>query len=305
MRPVGVILALGMLLSVGAGCSVPKLPTWSIFPDELDATSLALAPESTITLEQSTLNPLERLAKQPQRVVSLTTWVPNESVELTWDETFERETAASITARHEAERASGVGDPVNVPEPVYETISLQGAIKTDALNDGQRISLPSEWSETIMDLTGGSSTVIWLSKTQYEELAATRHTHLAIGVFDSGLQTAADAATAIKGLIAGLQSGGESNPIVDADVTEIVASADWGSYTVKFNGQKSTVRTIQAENQFASYTILANPENPLILEVELKAWAYGTEALGFVSDDLKISGYSVIEINTPSTLAGE
>jgi hypothetical protein len=67
------------------------------------------------------------------------------------------------------------------------------------------------------------------------------------------------------------------------------------------NGDKVRVQTIEAENKFASYTVLANPDNPLILEVELKAWAYGTEALGVISDDLEISGYSIIAIDHPET----
>lgn len=292
-------LALSLFVTLGAGCSVPELPSWSIFPKEIPATDVDLSIEHDIWLEQTSLNPLEKLSKQPTRLVSITEWSPNDHVAFDWSETYDRETAASVEARTEAERATGVGEEANVPEAVFETISLKGSYQSDALDDGQRILLPSEWEQQAIDLSGGPNTIIWLSKKQYDELAATRHTHLAIGMFDAGLQTAANAADAVKGFIAKIQGNDNGGSITDQDVTEIVASAEWGTYTLEWQGNKVKVQTIQAENKFATYTILANPENPLILEVELKAWAYGTEALGMLSDELEISGYSVTAIVSP------
>jgi hypothetical protein len=120
---------------------------------------------------------------------------------------------------------------------------------------------------------------------------------LSIGLFDAGLQTAANAADAVKGFIAKISGGDDSGSITDQDVTEIEAAAEWGTYTLTYQGDKVKVQTIQAENKFASYTILANPENPIILEVELKSWAYGTEVVGLISSDLKIAGYTIISID--------
>lgn len=298
MQPSTIGLALALLVTLGAGCSVPELPNWSIFPKEVPATDIDLSNKHRVQLEQTSLNPLDKLAKQPTRYVSITEWLPNDRVAFDWSETYDRETAASIEARTEAGRATGVGEESNVPDAVFETISLKGSLKSDALDDGQRILLPSEWEQNEHDLTGGPNTVIWLSKAQYDELADARHTHLSIGLFDAGLQTAANAAEAVKGFIAKLQ-GDDGAAVSDLDVTEIVADAEWGTYSLKWQGDNVKVQTIQAENKFASYTILANPENPLILEVELKAWAYGTEALGVLSDDLEISGYAVTAIISP------
>lgn len=294
-------LALVALLTLGAGCTLPSLSSWSFLPKDLPAGDVDLNAGSTIMLEQTSLNPLDRLKKAPERVITLVNWTPNERVELNWNETFERETAASITARSEAERATGVGEEPHVPEPVYETVSLEGAVTSDALDDGNRLVLPSEWDEQAVDLSGSSGTVIWLSKTQYDELSATRHTRLSLSVFDQSLQQAADVAGFVKDLINRVQ-GGQSGTVSQTDPTEIVAGVDWGSYPLTVDNEKVSVPTIQAENKFASYTILANPDNPLILEVELKAWAYGTEALGFMSDDLQMSGYAVTSIysNLPS-----
>lgn len=289
-----------MLTALGAGCSTPQLPPLPMFPEDAAATDIDLTTGSTIVLEEATMNPIENLGRGRSRIITLEDWMVHDKVALTWNETYERETTSSIEARTQAERATGVGEESHVPNPVYETIKLEGTLKTDALDDGQRILLPSEWVESEVDLSGSASTLIWLSKSQYDELAATRHTHLSLGMFDAGLQTAADAADTVKSLIAKFSGSDDSGSVIDQDITEIVASADWGSYTLKWNDKKVRVQTIQAENDFASYTILANADNPLILEVELKAWAYGTEALGFLSEDLQIAGYTITQINSPS-----
>ena len=300
MQKATVALAMFALSALGAGCSNISLPPLPVFPEDAAATDVGLTTGSTIVLEEAAVNPLENLGRGKARVITLDDWKVGDTVALTWTETYERETSQSVEARSAAERATGVGEEPNVPEPIYETIKLEGKLKTDALDDGQRILLPSEWAENEIDLSGSSSTVIWLSKAQYDELNSTRHTHLSLGMFDAGLQTAADAADTVKGFIAKFSGSDDSGSVIDQDITEIVASAEWGSYTLKWNDKKVRVPTIQAENQFASYTILANPENPIILEVELKAWAYGTEALGFLSEDLQIAGYSITAISTPS-----
>ncbi len=288
-----------LVVAMGAGCTTLLPTSLALFPKDLPATDVDLIAGSTIQLEQTAINPLERLNQQPVRTLDVQAWEPGAKVTMAWSETYTQETAESIEARTAAEHANPVGEEPKVPEPVYETVSLQGSITTDALDDGQRIMLPSEWSDLNHDLAGGSNTVIWLSKVQYEELTATRHTHLSIGVLDAGLQTAADAAVAVKAFIAKISGSNYAGSVSDQAVTELVASAEWGSYTLMYAGKKVKVQTIEAENKFASYVILANPDNPLILEVELKSWAYGTEALGLISDDLQVAGYSIKSITTP------
>ena len=292
-------LSLATVLTLGAGCTMPQLPVFSFLPKTLPATDINLSEHASIQLEQTAINPLERLSKQPQRLLDIQDWVAGDRVTFSWSETYERETAASIEARSAAERATPVGQEANVPEPVYETISLAGSLKTHALDDGQRILLPSEWPATDHDLTSEPNTLIWLSRAQYDELSSTRHTHLSIGVLDAGLQTVASAAGAIQELIAKISGSDGADSVAEQDVTEIVADAEWGTYTLMYQGEKVKVQTLEAENKFASYVILANPENPLILEVELKSWAYGTEALGLISEDLQVAGYSVSSIAIP------
>jgi hypothetical protein len=298
MRSLAIGLGLGLLIATGAGCALPALPDLPFLAKDIPAQDLQLAAGSVISLQQISLNPLETLNKQPERVVTVTDWQVSDHVTVQWQETWQRETADSIAARATADRATPVGQEANVPEPIYETITQQGGLVSDALDDGDRMLLPSAWPESDSDLSGKGNSLLWLSKAQYLELSTTRHTQVTLGSVDAGLQIAAETADKVKNFIAQF-TGTQTTAITDQDVTDIQAAADWGSYVVSWQGQKVSVPTIEAENSFAHYTILANPDNPLILKVDLKPWAYGTEALGILSDDLKISGYQVKTITTP------
>ena len=61
---------------------------------------------------------------------------------------------------------------------------------------------------------------------------------------------------------------------------------------------RTKVRTIEAENKFATYTILANPENPIILEIKLSPLAQGTvQAFNPSNIASSFSGFEIVEIN--------
>jgi hypothetical protein len=300
MRLPALFLLLTSAMTLGAGCRAPSVADFNLFPKDLAATELDLGAGATLQLQESSLTPLNLGNKAPVRAVEIDAWQAGDQVALTWSEYFERETTASIEARAAAERATGVGEEAHIPEPVYETIARDGSLQTDALDNGQRILLPVAWPESAHDLSGKDNTLIWLSRAQYDELVNTRHTHLEIGSLDARLQDAEQAVEVLKNVIDKIRGVEPNIEVTEQDVTEITADIEWGKYTVMYQGEKVRVQTLQAENKFASYTVLANPDNPLILEVELKAWAYGTEALGVISDDLEISGYSIIQIDPAS-----
>ena len=223
-----VAFGLSAVMLLGAGCSSPALSSLPLLAKDLAAEEVDLQTGSMLAITAMSVNPIENLKKQPERVVTMTEWVPGDKAAFTWNETFERETAASITARSEAERATGVGEASSIPEPVYETITLAGSIKTEALNDGSRLLLPSNWPESDFDAKDSANGIIWLSKAQYDELVNTRHTHLSLGLFDAGLQTAADAIDSVQNIIDQVQ-GHEPAPDTTQDITEVVADVDWGT----------------------------------------------------------------------------
>jgi hypothetical protein len=224
-------IGLSSFLLLGAGCTVPSLSSMSLFPKELAATELDLASGTTIQLQASSLTPLNIGNDAPVRSILISDWQAGQAVTMSWSEFFKRETAASIEARSIAERSAGVGEEANIPEPVYETISRDGALYSDALDDGHRILLPSAWPEETFDLGGKDNALIWLSRAQYDELAETRYTHLEIGSIDARLQDAAQAVDVLNGILDKIRGSDPAVEVSEQDITEIAASPDWGSYT--------------------------------------------------------------------------
>lgn len=297
MKMTSVLLGCGMLLLLGAGCTLPNELAWLGGAESMASIDADLKSGSTIVLHESSANPLERLKKVPDREVIVTDWTTGENAAIEWSETYDRETAESIAARTAAEHATGVGEAPNIPDAIYETISLSGSLVTKSLAAGDRIRLPSDWPEGAVEEREGS-TLIWLSKKQYEELVTTRHTQLSLGAIDAGLSQVADGIKTVKDLISSVT--GDNAPVTaQPAITEIEAAVEWGTYTLTWNETQVRVQTIQAENQFARYTILANPDNPIILAVELKPWAFSTEALGILGADLHLDGYEITKITTP------
>ncbi|MDQ5951939.1 MAG: hypothetical protein QG626_66 [Patescibacteria group bacterium] len=294
------LLACAMLFVLGAGCTLPNELAWLGGAESVVSADVDLTNGSVIVLHDSSANPLERLKKVPDREVTVSDWLAGEKATITWSETYDRETAESIAARTAAEHATGVGETPNIPDAVYETISLGGTLATESLAAGDRIRLPSDWPEGAVEAREGN-TLIWLSRKQYDELEATRHTQLSLGAIDAGLSHVADGIQTVKDLI-GTVTGDNSTVTAQPAITEIEADVEWGTYALTWNDAQVRVQTISAENQFARYTILANPENPLILAVELKPWAFSTEALGILGADLNLNGYEITKISTPRSV---
>ena len=287
-----IILAGALLILAGAGCNVPFIAS------DLASEDLDLAGGSTITLKQTYLGFNIPGSDTPEKVVTLNEWSPGMSAALTWTQTEQRETEASVAARAAATN-SPVGSGVKVPDPVYEDLVTKGTIKTDALASASRVSLPAAWSASDVDLTGKENSIIWLSTAQYIELTSTRSTHVAIGAVDNTLGNLQNITQEIRDAIASFQ-GQQPAETADStdDLTTITANADWGSRTLIYNGQKVKVKTVEAENKFAHYSILANPDNPIILKVDLHPWALSSSLLQTMNVLEALAGYDVKEIST-------
>lgn len=216
---------------------------------------------------------------------------------LSWTMDVKQETAASKTARDYAMTHAPVGEDAVIPEPVYENVTLKGVVRTDSLANAERLLLPSYWPEGEYDVSHMGNSVIWLSNQQYAELLATRSSHVQLGLFDSTLKDALDFTESAKSALDRLQGKIAATPTSNKDFTKLSAKGDWGSYTLKVNGEDVRVRTIEAANAFANYTILANADNPVILKVSILPWALGPSlftSLNELKDEL---GYSVKSVS--------
>lgn len=275
------------MLVLGAGCPGGEQPP------ELDAASVAFAPGSSFVVDQNWLG-LSGTGSG-SRIVTLSDWQPGEQATLSWTKTERKETASSKAAREAAARAP-IGEAVDMPDPVYEEVTTTGSVATDALNNAERILLPSYWPEGAYDVSGKDNSVVWLSRQQYDELVTTRASHIALGLFDSTLQDAIDFGEAAQSALASLQGELAAQEQTNADVTKLTAAGDWGEYVLTVNGEERTVRVINASNMFANYTVLANPENPLILSVSIKPWSLGVGMLDVLQAINSLAGYQITSV---------
>ena len=305
-----------MLVLVGTGCSTEF--TSSLTAEE--ATDQLVFDVGTQVTVRPTIMGVGGMivgwlgADSDEREVVLTEWVPGESVGLSWSITTEVETEESVAAReaHDTTYAEmPIGEDIpDAPEPEYSDVVQEGTVSTKALDDGATLLMPDMWTQG----SGGevAENLIWLSSGKYEELTSTRKTTLSFGLFDESLAKVEEVGGKLQGYIDQIASifddkdatvteeeVEEEVEIDDDDLTTIEASGDWGSYSLSIDGIRTSVRTIEASNSFGSVTILASPENPIVLEVQLTPLAQGNlEVLtpgGFVDG---FAGYEISEITT-------
>lgn len=283
-----------ILFFTGFGCTNPLAVT------EKSATDIAMSVGTTMILEETTAGLDNPLTKEDTTSVTLVTW--NEtSAGLSWKRTEQRETAASEEARHAA-LSSPVGSGISVPEVQYEEVTIEGIIVVDGREDGTRLEVPVFWEEGEVNLKGEGNSLIWLSAEQYDALVNTRHATVTFGKLDAFIATLISFYENASNLVDKLQ-GNETPAPSEADVaalTTLTAEPDWGSYEFTYGSEKVKVQTIVAENAFARFEILANPENPLVLSITPRPTSWVTIALETLHTDTALEGYRVTQISPSS-----
>jgi hypothetical protein len=310
-------LILASLLLVGVGCQPVEVSTLSA---EEAATSLSLSVSDELILRPTVMGLGGRIVNwfggtSDERTLVISTLDPWNSLTVDWTITTAVETDAYREARdaYEAEYATtpiGTEAP-DPPTPEYEEYVISGTVQSESLQNAHVITIPDLWVEGDMGLIEDSS-LIWLSSEQYNELVSTRGTHISLGLFDKSLASIEDLSGSAQGYLDAFyklisrvadQDSEEKTSIEDEQtktqtLTHVQAKGDWGEYTLSMDGVRTTVRTIEASNKFASYTILANPVNPLILEITLTPLAQGS-LQGLYPTNLAegFFGYEVTQIN--------
>jgi hypothetical protein len=249
-------------------------------------------------------------ADEEERMVTVDEWVAGEKVSVSWSISTQVETAQSAAAR-EAHRQQYATSPVGTdipkePEPVYEERVVSGMIASESLASADVLSLPEAWQEG--DAGVSESSLIWLSQSHYDELVSTRSTIVSLGLFDESLLKVEDATGKFVSLVDRLGAlVGIDQPVEEetADTDSLLtleADPQWGEYRLLVDGVQTRVRVVNAKNAFASYTILANAENPLILEIQLTPLSRGSlELLSSEGFTEGFGGYEVTQINKNSS----
>ncbi|MBI2473528.1 hypothetical protein HYV70_03180 [Candidatus Uhrbacteria bacterium] len=314
-------IALGFfsLLFLGSGCLSPDV---SNLTPEQAASNLSFSVGDTFVLRPTVLglggSVVEWSGADEQiRTVTLTDWIPNQKVHVTWESLVTVETSESQVAR-EAYDAQYSQSPVGVeipeaPEPVYEQRSQTGTIASQSLATATTLKLAQQWP--VGDGGMVEESLVWLSPSQYSELINTRSTKVSLGLFDESLTRIEDTTAQAKSFVDrisgffSLFTGDDSSVNNESTVptiknaTTIEANPSWGVYSLDVDGVRTKVRVVEAKNSFASYKILANPENPIILEIQLTPLSQGN--LKFLSKEGLAKGFSGYEISQINLKTGE
>ncbi len=284
---------------------------------------MTISTGSEIVLRPTVLGVGGKIAKwfggeADERIVKVDGWMPGESASLSWSITTQVETAQSLASRKaydEAYASSPVGVEIpKPPEPTYEDVVKSGTIKTASLASATALELPERWPQG----DGGTveTSLLWLSRVQYDELASTRSTTLSLGLFDESLVQVEEVTSKLesfmsriskilplpKGELEGVASDSESstNTPVPLSLLTITASPSWGQFSIMVDDVRTMVQTIEAKNKFGSLTILANRDNPLVLELRLTPLAQGSlDVLSAEGFRKGFGGYEVAEIKNP------
>lgn len=299
------IAVLVVLVLVGAGCV--QQPVFVPSSDqEKNAEALDLKVGSQIVLNQTVLGLggmiVDFLGGESEaRYITIEEWVPQKSGKLSWKIDTRVETDESLKVREKYD-SQYKDTPIGVvvpkkPEAIFKTITKKGELSTSAFDIGKIVFLPAYWQDGEVSAYT-DRTLLWVSKKQYDELVNTRKTVLNLGLFDDSLATAAGFTDSIKNLLNKFKQDSEEATDKE-DILFVTASEQWGTYDLKVDGKIMKVRTIEAQNWFGRYTILANPENPLILEIVLSPVSQGSFNI-FTKEKLLESflGYEVTEVNT-------
>ncbi|MBI4256581.1 hypothetical protein HY626_00825 [Candidatus Uhrbacteria bacterium] len=303
------------LLFVGAGCTTTNVS--SLTPEEAAASLSFLAGNKLVT-RPTVLGVGGKIVgwlggEEEERTVTIDSWIAGEQVSLSWFIKTQVETEASKTAQqsYDAQYASSpIGTEIpEPPEPAYEERVVEGTIASTSIKSADTLMLPEAWLEGDAAEVGAS--LIWLSRDAYEELVSTRKTKVSLGLFDESLLKVEDATGRIKSVvdsISGLLSSvtgsaqesieAEEEPVDTDSFLTLEADPDWGEFTLLVDDVRTTVRVIEAKNAFASYKILANVDNPLILEIQLTPLSQGNlELLSKDGISEGFGGYEITQIN--------
>lgn len=300
------ILLIAVFVFLGAGCEQEII---SDKTPEQAAAELNITTGTKIELQETVLGIGGKFVNLFQgtdapREVTITAFEPNSKISAGWERFFEQETATSKEARNkyfEEFKTAPIGTQLPTPpELVYENITEKGSLETSNLKEGTKILLPMFWKKD--ETVGNETTLIWLSQKQYQDLVQTRHTEIHLGLFDDSVATVTGFFNQVESFIDKIKSvsqSTDSNPttLQPSNPSEIEASIDWKTYRLLVSGKLTDVRAIQAQNAFAKYTILANEQNPLILEIVLTPASRGSVNLfSRKSFGEAFWGYEVTEI---------
>ncbi len=198
------------------------------------------------------------------------------------------------------ENPSLANDPSSAPPQaqVYDLDGVQnGKMSLPNQTQARRMTLPLFWPSG--DLFLSDSSGIWFSDAAFEELRKNKTTQWNPGLLGNALLGPAEGIGAIENGLNRLQAmateanqGDSKGQAVELDGVE--------KYLLKVDGKNQEVEVLAATNDMATYKILNNAQNPIILELTLAPKASQLQILLSPLGILKgLVEYRIVEVQSP------
>ncbi|MDX1411400.1 MAG: hypothetical protein R3351_04540, partial [Nitrospirales bacterium] len=172
-----------------------------------------------------------------------------------------------------------------------------GELSLPNLTHARRMTLPLFWPNGELFLS--NSTGIWCSDIAFEELKKTSKTQWNSGLLNNPLLGPVQGVAAIEESLNQLESTLTSDDKKKESSLWIQAGKP-EKFKIMVDGQEREVEVLPAGNWLASYKILHNTQNPMILEVILTPKATPGQILFSPLGLLKgLVEYRIVEIQSP------
>lgn len=216
--------------------------------------------------------------------------VASEDSSFTWTRNARHETEASIEVRALFIAEEREGTP---PAQEFEILTTEGVLDFKRSEEDRKMLLPAFWEAGESDVEKNG--ILWLPKDAHARLKQDQKIEWSLGLGIPVLDTATDILSKFNS--AAEKLFGDSGKNENASPFDLELVTEDGLFAVRIDGKVKTVEVLQAKSWFASYLILDNPDNPLILKVTVNPVAASAlEAFSPLGVDSKSLGYEITEI---------
>ncbi len=157
--------------------------------------------------------------------------------------------------------------PPSLPPSTDTELLWEGKITLANMTDSRQMTFPLFWAPGELFLSNSSA--LWLSDHAFEDLKKNQKTNFSPGILRNTLLGPAQGLKMLENSLATLNQNLKQTPERGKNLTEIKSNKKPSMMKLKVNGVEQEVEVLEAKNSLASYKILNNAQNPLLLEVRL------------------------------------
>lgn len=171
----------------------------------------------------------------------------------------------------------------------WETAGAEGSVAAERKPGAGRMLLPALWPEGEHD--AGENGLLWLSEKAFQEIEEEGRTEWELGVADPLLERASSALAAFREAASRLFGASAGKTPFTVEVKER------GIFPVRLDGRIESVPVVVLKNWMASFVVLDDAKNPLILKVNFDPAALrALEAFSALGVDPRAVGYEITAV---------